>query len=287
LPEGKNAIYGASFLLAWQQIKETFKNPITINPNDWALTQLDNSQAFIGTLKKGEYKATTRIKGEVITVTAGFNKKLPFTYKLESFKDKLHFNGTPVASFGDVQYTYFLAWTASVPYYKDDNDFVLRLSPADEGHEILLYMTPTKGATMAEMFAAINEKVKQEDTDHKAHVNYWKHGIEGGDEVLVPRLKLNIEEHHKNIENKGFVANGREFTIGEAKQQTIFSLDETGAAVKDMSEIAVAAAEGPVEEDRHPKKLHFNKPFLVMLKRRDSPNPYFAMWVENTELMQK
>lgn len=38
-------------------------------------------------------------------------------------------------------------------------------------------------------------------------------------------------------------------------------------------------------EKPRPKKLIFDQPFFVLLKRTNSKNPYFAMWVANAELM--
>ena len=29
----------------------------------------------------------------------------------------------------------------------------------------------------------------------------------------------------------------------------------------------------------------FDKPFLIMLQRKDAEMPYFALWVDNTELL--
>lgn len=31
----------------------------------------------------------------------------------------------------------------------------------------------------------------------------------------------------------------------------------------------------------------FDKPFFIMLKKTNSQNPYFGLWVANTELMTK
>jgi hypothetical protein len=41
------------------------------------------------------------------------------------------------------------------------------------------------------------------------------------------------------------------------------------------------------EENPHPKKMFFDKDFLLLLKRTDAQNPYFGLWVVNTELMVK
>jgi len=40
-------------------------------------------------------------------------------------------------------------------------------------------------------------------------------------------------------------------------------------------------------EKPKPKKMIFDKPFLILLKRKDAKNPYFGLWNTNTELMIK
>ena len=44
---------------------------------------------------------------------------------------------------------------------------------------------------------------------------------------------------------------------------------------------------GEEYEKPKPKKLVFDKPFLILLKRTNAKNPYFGLWTTNTELMTK
>jgi hypothetical protein len=41
-----------------------------------------------------------------------------------------------------------------------------------------------------------------------------------------------------------------------------------------------------IPADGGPKKLHFDRPFLIYLKKRDAARPFFVMWVDNAELLQ-
>ena len=59
------------------------------------------------------------------------------------------------------------------------------------------------------------------------------------------------------------------------KQQIRFKLDETGAALKSESFVFLG----------RPRFLVFNKPFLIMIQRKGSKVPYFALWVANAELL--
>ena len=61
-----------------------------------------------------------------------------------------------------------------------------------------------------------------------------------------------------------------------AGQSIRFRLDERGAVLK--SEAASAGGDGY-------RQMVFNKPFLILLKRRDAGKPYFALWVGDPELL--
>ena len=63
--------------------------------------------------------------------------------------------------------------------------------------------------------------------------------------------------------------------IALAAQTVRFRLDERGAVLK--SEAIVWGGIG--------EQLIFDKPFLILLERRDARNPYFALWVGNAELL--
>jgi len=58
-----------------------------------------------------------------------------------------------------------------------------------------------------------------------------------------------------------------------------------GAEIESEAEIALDMAMLPPVEE-HPKLMVLNKPFLVLLKRRNNPNPYFMARLENEELMK-
>ena len=75
-------------------------------------------------------------------------------------------------------------------------------------------------------------------------------------------------------------------TIELAWQRTAFILDESGAEIESEAEAATEAIEEEYEKPK-PKKMIFDKPFLILLKRTDAKNPYFGLWITNTELMMK
>lgn len=54
-----------------------------------------------------------------------------------------------------------------------------------------------------------------------------------------------------------------------------------------MLESSAIIALGNGEGEQPPKKLIFDRPFLLYLKEKDGKYPYFALWVDNPELLVK
>lgn len=105
-------------------------------------------------------------------------------------------------------------------------------------------------------------------------------GISGLDSLCIPKLDFNLEHTfteltHRNFENEGW----EKWFISEALQWIRFRLNEKGALLK--SEARLRGMMGM------PRRHVFDQPFLLYLKRKDAKYPYFAMWVDNDELMLK
>lgn len=69
--------------------------------------------------------------------------------------------------------------------------------------------------------------------------------------------------------------------IGACQQTIRFRLDECGAVLKSEAAAATKSAEALDE----PRQFVFDRPFLILLERREAANPYFALWVDNPELL--
>ena len=85
---------------------------------------------------------------------------------------------------------------------------------------------------------------------------------------------------------KGFLVAVRLTTlVKDTMQEAIdFQMDQYGARVTSVAMEIGADSAGmapPV-----PKKLLLNKPYWVIMKRKDSPRPYFILGVRNTAMMK-
>jgi len=62
----KNAVYCATLLYAWEEIRKQISLPLTLSPEDTDLTLLNNSKSFINVLKSNEYTTSVEVKGNTI-----------------------------------------------------------------------------------------------------------------------------------------------------------------------------------------------------------------------------
>lgn len=286
LPAGKNVIYCSSLLLAWDKIKSAAGDSLIVDKKYNELWMLNNCPSpYINTLNKGEYETliTTVDNGDIVAY-ARFHKSLPFESVFETGED-FAFKGNRVASFRGSGKPVSYLHQIHILYYKDDNNFIVKLQPKDTLHEIILCMMDERPQTMAQAFKLIESNRNIGESEKNTNES-WKYNMNMEDEMIVPKIKFHIEEEYKSFVNNKFKTKEGpySFTIKKVAQRTAFRLDERGAEIESEALVAFDSIGGEVPKL---KKMIFNKPFLVMLKRVDSPNPYFAMWVDNTELMIK
>lgn len=289
LSKDKNSIYCATLLYAWDELRKEIKSPFQIDKNLKELTLINNSQSFVDALSQGDYKSNATVVGNRIKMSAEFNKSLPFKLKVEDLGRNLTFTNEKVFCFGICGSNDVQSKIVEILYYKNDNEFLISLIPKDLAHRIILFKTNEKFGSMTEILSKIDNYINLGNYEIRTRKAEWKYTLNDEDSVIIPKIKFNIKTNYPTLEGKPFKSNKESYLIEKAWQRTAFTLDEYGAQIKSESEIEVtvlAMMEGE-EEKPHPKHLIFDKPFFIMLKKTHSKNPYFAMWVENSELMIK
>ncbi len=103
---------------------------------------------------------------------------------------------------------------------------------------------------------------------------------EFSDEVLgVPEFHFRIEKRFKELEGRALLNEaGRGLPLVESGEVLQFDLDRTGAKLRVSARHAFKSESLPFVLDG---------PFLLYMKVRGAPEPYFVMWVDNAELMRK
>lgn len=287
ISDNKNAVYCATLPFAWKEITEVTGKPSNIDKSYIDLTLLNNSKSYLNVLKKDDYESTVEFEDNLIIASVFFKKSLPFEFKLNSYDKKLVFDNTSVKSFGLSGYDEFeMINSVQIIYYKNDANFIIKLFPKDKNHEIILFKTEQKFKTMFEMNQEI-EKLTDLAIIEKQSNLYWKYEIKEEDKIIIPKFNFNIITNFTTLEGNFFKGFENQYRIQSVTQRNAFILDESGAEIESEVEFAVDASEEPINEKPKPKIMVFDKPFLILLKRTDSKNPYFGLWNVNSELMIK
>ncbi|MHC4621818.1 MAG: hypothetical protein ACYTEQ_29100 [Planctomycetota bacterium] len=99
------------------------------------------------------------------------------------------------------------------------------------------------------------------------------------DVLLVPDLFWQISRRFSELEGRSFenpTLKGQHLEV--AQQDILFRLDRSGAELKSEAKMVCL----PI-----PTYFVLDRPFLICMKKRGAPVPYFVMWVSNAELLTR
>ena len=286
LKDDKNIIYATAFLYVWDKVREKLNAPIILAPNNSnEFKLLNQSTSYKNTLTGDEYTAEAEIVDDVIIAKAFFNKTLPFPSKLQKFDKPILFNKTKVSAFGMQSYDEEATKFTEILHYKDDDHFILKLIPKDNQHEIQLIKGIQDPVNLSDAVKKTNSLIELGIKEKSKPEASWKYRLNEIDIFSIPNIKFNIEKNYSEMEGQVFTTNGKKHHLETAYQRTGFILNENGAVVESEAFALVDSAGEPTKIK--PKKMVFDKPFFIVIKRAESTNPYFVMWVQNSELLIK
>ncbi len=265
LSYNKNTVYCATLLYAWRELNNSIGSPLRVDSANRDLYLLNKSTSYVNTLTKDEFSTSNEIADQEISAGATFKKSLPFEFSLSSFSDVLTFEGVKSRP-SEISVEHPSGGEAiRVLYYKNDDDFLIELIPKDQDHEIFLYMPPTSSQTFGALLDEVNVKRKAGEaelrngligripTDFGGWRGNPKNRFQYPDALsLVGRIVANLVDI--NIQPLGGLASG-------------LNLSSTRKGAEIESEAAVAVDSVGAVELPKPKKMWFDKPFFLMLKR--------------------
>jgi hypothetical protein len=200
-------------------------------------------------------------------------KNLEFAVPFERLERGLNFGGREVAAFGmtgDKSAHKKMAAQILILYQREYNDFVIELKTKSAQDRLILAKIQP-GKTLGETIQMV-EALILSGRPLKIGPEY---------EFAVPKFNFDIARTYNEIENANLDVKNPAVKPGtsvvSAQQDIRFQLDEKGVRLKSEAHLAAAGVDMLY--------LAFDKPFLVMLRRADAKSPYFAMWVDNPELL--
>lgn len=210
-------------------------------------------------------------------------KNLEFPISFERIDTPLLFNTTPVPCFGigeehKTGHARMLEQLAIVDYRDSDNFIVELKTKSIDDRFILAKVQPA--ATLAETINQVLIRVTDADP-----VQPRMHDV-----LKVPKFNFDITREYQELLNLSLVLKNphvaRDLQIVSALQNIRFQLDETGVRLRSESHMSFGCSKAaPPPPARH--VMVFDKPFLLLLLRRDADVPYLAVWIENPEILVK
>jgi len=300
ITKGKNLIFCSTMQLAWNVLWDgLIKEPIKLSGTPEIQTMLNQRLTNKEDISDDAYIAMVGFEADGIVqkideaLLKKFNNKkgcsiklndpsdfLAYAYLFKSleFKNKfedlnaspIFFNKTTkVETFGIKQYSYEIAKQVKILHYNNDDDFILKLESKSQNDEIILAKIEPK-ETLLSTVDYVFEQIKNKKTII----------VEKGDILKIPKFDFDIFKKYSELINRDFLnKNFVGYFIAKAFQGIKFKLDEKGVVL-----VSYAGMTGITSVGKH---LIFDKPFLFCLKEKNGKYPYFAMWVDNAELMLK
>jgi hypothetical protein len=313
---GKNVIWCSSFQLTWNELKDDIiKEPIKLKKNQELADLLNQAKQTKQDVSENDYYAragfvqdniidaiqtemSNKFPGETIPsfddvsadtaiisysfLSANVRFKLPY---FENDKELLftdsNGNRTAITSFGlreEDDYAYYkLRRQLNVLFVNHDSDYKLTECAIDlcknsAPNQIILAMVKPKD-TLLETLSYIEEQ-SQKTPNEK-----YNHEFGPNDVLLVPNLFWEIVHAYEKLVDDTLQNTRYEgMPIEKAMQIIQFRLDRSGAELKSESKLLCA----PI-----PTFYMFDRPFLIYMKKRGAEHPFFVMWVDNAELLEK
>jgi hypothetical protein len=315
IPASKSAIWCGAFQLAWNRMKtDVAKEPLRIQGAE-ALCTILNACAFndadltpesfyaaagleqdgiearirreMGERFPGVSPELTPVPGRSAVAYAYLAAGLRFTYAYVEQKEGVPFREgsgrlATVRGFGvrsSESHAYRDAYRQPrVLYHGPDEpprEYVVDLDPKSGPQQIVLAMMK-RPTTLAEGIAWVEKNTASGDSE----------GFRGGESLIVPEVAMGIVHHFAELEGPDRVFLNpvlREDYVAVARQFIQFRLDRGGAELRAEAEFAAAKAAMP---SGAPLQLLFDRPFLLLMKKRGASRPYFAVWIDNLEILE-
>lgn len=279
-----NNLWVGTLDLAWKDLEEKLgQNKIELEENVQIANELNASKFSKEMLDSNDYKINVeRTWTNGYKIDATLNKELNFLEVFDNFSNDYNW------TFGDSEeyIKYFGINNASsesmnknveILFYNrtgnkpQDNDFAVKLK-TKEGDEIILYRTD-ENKSFEEYY---------NDIKNKTNAYTGKREFSKNDELRVPYVRVNGMISYNELYGKE-IKNTNGLYIFDVIQNVNFSLNEKGCNLS--SKATMVSEYLSVSEDT--RYCYFKDKFVIFMKETNSDNPYFALKVDNTDILVK
>ncbi|MGK3994285.1 hypothetical protein [Sorangium sp. So ce1024] len=153
----------------------------------------------------------------------------------------------------------------------NDRAFVVEVLPADRRDRVIV-ASVEPGTTLHETVQRVMAQLDDRAEEHP------RARLDPGERFQVPCVDLDVRQVYPELQGKLFAgAQLPRGVLGEVIQTVRFRLDEGGVTLR-----AEARGRGLCAP---PREMVCERSFLVLLLRRGSLVPFFALWIANDELL--
>lgn len=298
-----NKVWCGTFNLVWNDfMNDVIGGKIEFEDGPSSLADELNKQSFtVDQLNSNSYYkkhgwATTELKTEIENgIKEKFNENSEMLDKVEwdnpegyvlycmlkkEFNYLEKFPTLDDANFKDSQekVKYFgikpdTAQTASknvdILFYNSKTDFAIKLK-TKEGEEVYLYRTTGNGKSFDDNYNEMIEK----SNNYTGNKTWDKNDV-----LMIPYIKVQDEINYDEL--CGRFIKGTQWYIRQALQTIDFELNNYGGSVKSEALIE-ALRQGILNINR---EYIFDDDFILYLKESDKEKPYFALKVDNSDVL--
>ncbi len=282
-----NNLWIGTLDLAWKDLEEKLgKSKLELEDSNLPIIdELNNSTFSKEMLDQNDYKINVeRTVTNGYKIDATLNKELNFLETFDNFSN-------------DYKYTTFANGKEYIKYFGINNASSEKMN---KNIEILFYNKKSETNQLSDNFA-IKLKTKEGDEiilyrtdDNKSFNEYYNdvkkktneytgnREFQEQDELLVPYVRVNGMIAYNDLYGK-FIkdTNGLYFT--DVVQNVNFSLNEKGCNLN--SKATIVNEYLGINNDT--KYCYFKDKFIIFMKEKDSEKPYFALKVDNDDILEK
>lgn len=268
-----NILYCPTLLLAWKEIQQKLPQPFQIEEQYQPLVLLNSSKGHLGALEEGDYEKEVTLGGNTITAKTSFKADLALLTPLEENPINMTFDEKKVVCFGGNGKQDAVMNQVEVMHYTSPEEFIIKITPKNEDHELLLYKTNNKPTSLEALY---------QDFTTKIQLGEGKRDWVAKDKLAVPALAFNIEQNYKQLVGLPFITNGNKWKVKKAWQKIALTFDKTGALVESKAEAVVMSRSAVTIPSRD---LFFDNDFLLVAKKKAAQQPYLLVWVSDPAFM--
>lgn len=157
--------------------------------------------------------------------------------------------------------------------YKNSDDFIVQVKCRDSLDEIYFAKIPLQ-LSLADAYQTVLKRVNSSTGEL----------FNGGDILKIPYIKFDTTANYREIEG-ATLENGRLYgrTFQQVSQRISFDLNDQGIKLESSAHSYLDFVD---LENPPPRVLAFDKPFLIIMKRKGADLPYFMYWVSGVEFMR-